>query len=216
MAQHMASRPLGTAGRSAGSKSLPPSSCCLDGQVPSWRYCRRSGGSPAGRARSRDAGTRALTPVERSAGGGQRHARRRSEPGLRLTDPRESNRLVERDGLRIRHHVDSRHAALARDPHRVLDESATNACSHPIRLDEQPSSSHASPQRSSRTAKPTTAPFCSATRTRPPVICSIGSSIASGRAASCARYIGSCTEERRWSRSSAPRSATDAGRMVVE
>src|SRR3954467_14903573 len=49
----------------------------------------------------------------------------------------ESDRLVERHGLRIGDHVDSRRAALTRNPRRVLHESAPDARAHPIRLDEQ-------------------------------------------------------------------------------
>src|SRR5690349_2968838 len=79
----------------------------------------------------------------------------------------------------------------------------------------RPSSSQASSSHSSSTANPTRSPCCSATRTCPAVICSGGSSIASGCSASWDRYIGSCIDERRWSCSNATRSDSAAGRIVV-
>ena len=58
-----------------------------------------------------------------------------------------------------------------------------------------------------------TAPCCSATRTRPCAICSAGSWMASGCAASCSRYIGSCIDARRCS-SSASRSSIRPARIT--
>ena len=56
---------------------------------------------------------------------------------MRLSSRVEANRRVERDGLRIGHHVDSRRATLAGYPLRVIHEAAPNARAHSTRFDEQ-------------------------------------------------------------------------------
>src|SRR5215471_11629995 len=62
-------------------------------------------------------------------------------------------------------------------------------------------------------AKPAMTPLHSSTKTQPPAICSIGSTIASGFARSASRSPGLLSDARRCSASSIVRSSVRAGRM---
>jgi hypothetical protein len=118
----------------------------------------------------------------------------------------EPDPLIDRNRLTIGHTTSIRVAPHSRA---IRFASSTSRRSTPAGIrsgsTNNPSSSQASPQRSSKTTKPTTTPFCSATRTspRPDLLNRQLDRVRMSRS-------GSCTEDRSWSPSSASRSATRA------